>query len=159
MWLDARIFGKAFLLTLAALVGPFTLAVADDAPAGTSRTAVESDAGVDAPAPSAARKVHVSPMFAEMRGTLDAERSQLAVLHERFLRAATPAAALAIQREIERLKADTEVALLRIQATWARRAGKIEVATRIEAAITELITPREQPTRNRAQSTAVPSGK
>jgi hypothetical protein len=98
-------------------------------------------------------------MFAEMQGTLDSERSQLAALHERFLRAATPAAALEVQREIERLKADTEIALLRIQATWARRAGKIEAATRIEAAITELTTPRERPTRERAQNTAAPSGK
>lgn len=82
-----------------------------------------------------------SPMMLEMRALFAAEDQKLAELRERAKSAATPDAALAVQREIERVKFDTEIALLRTQAKFARAAGRTEVAARIEAAVADLLNP------------------
>lgn len=90
-----------------------------------------------APAPARAP----SPMLLEMQALLTAEHEQVLVLRERAAKAANADEALALQREVEKLKFDTEVSLLRVQAKHARAAGRTEVATRIEAAVAELLNP------------------
>jgi hypothetical protein len=80
-------------------------------------------------------------MMAEMQAVLAAERERVAELRLRGDKAATPDEAVAIQREIERVKFDTEISLLRVQAKHARAAGRTQVAARIEAAINELLSP------------------
>lgn len=83
----------------------------------------------------------LSPLMIELRAVTDAEAVQVAALRERVAKAATPDEAIALQREIEKVKFDTEVALLRVQAKHARAGGRTEVAMRIEAAISELLNP------------------
>ena len=93
-----------------------------------------------APAPAAPVRA-ASPMRLEMQALLAAEHEQVLALRERAAKAPSADEALALQREIEKLKFDTEVSLLRVQAKHARAAGRTEVATRIEAAVTELLSP------------------
>lgn len=74
-------------------------------------------------------------------GALEAERSRVSALQALFDVAATDDAALAIQREIERVKSETELEILQIQARHARAAGRVEEADRIEAAARQLTEP------------------
>jgi len=83
-----------------------------------------------------------SPMDQEVRKVLEDERKTLTDLRARFAAASNPEAALQVQREIEQVKVGTEVALLRVQATFARREGRLEHARRIEAEIEEVLNPR-----------------
>lgn len=109
-------------------------------PAKTAPVAPASSA--EAPAALAPAPVRAaSPMLLEMQALLAAEHEQVLVLRERAAKAASADEAMALQREIEKLKFDTEVSLLRVQAKHARAAGRTEVATRIEAAISELVNP------------------
>lgn len=84
----------------------------------------------------------LSPLMADLRAVLDREGEQLAALEAERGKAADAQAALDVQRRIEKLKQQTEVDLLRVQAVHARRAGRIAVAERIDAAIVELTQPR-----------------
>jgi len=136
----------------AATLLSFTVAIADEpqvtepkadvakaAPvAPASALAPGAEGAAPGPAPHARP---LSPMLAEMQALLAAEREQLAALHARVAKAGSNDEALALQRAIEKLKFDTEVSLLRVQAKHARQAGRTEVAARIEAAITELLNP------------------
>ncbi len=87
----------------------------------------------------------VSPLMAELRAALDAERVRHDELEARFHAATDERAALEIQREIETLARDTELQILRIQIDHARRAGREEVAQAAEAAIAEMTAPRPTP--------------
>jgi hypothetical protein len=77
-----------------------------------------------------------------IRRTLDEESRSLTSLHARLERVSNDAEALAIEREVEQKKSETEVALLRIQAQEAREAGRIPQAEEIERAIDDLLHPR-----------------
>lgn len=59
----------------------------------------------------------------DIRSRLDVERDALGALHLQFTRARTEHEALAVQREIERVHGETEVAILRLQIAHARSAG------------------------------------
>lgn len=83
-----------------------------------------------------------NPMAMEMRNALDVEQKALVELRARFMATRDPKAALEIQREIERVKTGTELALLRIQAAFAAKAGRLEDARRIEAEIDDLVSPK-----------------
>jgi len=83
-----------------------------------------------------------TPRTHALRAVLDAEQAQLAELQGRLESAPDTDAALAIQREIEQVKQQTEIDLLAAQARFAREAGQEEQAVAIEAAITELTAPR-----------------
>jgi hypothetical protein len=110
--------------------------VAPATPTSATPVAPSDEAPAVAPKPRP-----LSPMMAEMQTVLAAESERLAELKLRAGKAPTPDDALAIQREIERVKFDTEVSLLRVQAKHARQAGRTEVASRIESAIADLVNP------------------
>lgn len=116
-----------FLLLLAAL------------PAGPS-AAEETAAPVPKP-----RLAKASPMMVEIRAVLDEERAALKSLNERFRAAKDADAAIALQREIARVKLDAEVAVLRVQAKHARAAGRADVAANLEAAIQKMLEPEAPP--------------
>jgi len=92
-----------------------------------------------------ARQRPLSPMDTELMGVLDQEKAALAQLRLRFRATRDHREALAIQREIERLKVGTEVALLRIQADYARRQGRLATAQELEAAIHDILNPPVRP--------------
>lgn len=104
-------------------------------------------ADATAPRPPAARTL--SPLMTELRTLLDEERTSLASLGRQLAGTHDQASALAIQREVARVKLSTEVALLRVQAKHARAAGHAAFADELEAAAREL----ESPTAARAGST------
>lgn len=82
-----------------------------------------------------------SPMMLEVRAALDREREQVETLSARLKAKPGAREALALQREIERVKLDTEATLLRIQAGAARRAGHAALAERLEIAARDLLAP------------------
>jgi len=111
-------------------------ALKSDAPSGPAPA--EALPGLAAERPEA----ELSPRMQVLRSLLAAEEARLAELQSRLDAAPDAAAALAIQREIERVKQQTEVELLAAQAGFAREAGQEEKAAAIEAAIDELTSPR-----------------
>lgn len=83
----------------------------------------------------------VSPVMLRVRTALDREREQIDALRLRLRQKVGHQEAAALQREIERVKLDTEVAILRIQADVARKAGQVTLAERLEVAAAELLAP------------------
>ena len=77
-----------------------------------------------------------------IRRTLDEEARSLTSLHARLEKVSSDAEALAIERELEQKKSETEVALLRIQAQEAREAGRVALAEEIERAMDDVLHPR-----------------
>lgn len=108
---------------------------------GAARAADETAA----PAEKAPRVAKASPMMIEIRAVLDGERTALKSLNERFRAAKDPDAAIAIQREIARVKLDTEVEVLRVQVKHARAAGRADVAASLETAIQQILEPSTPP--------------
>jgi len=107
------------------------------APAAPADEAVTSAA--DRP-PVAARER--TPMMAEIMAAWDAHAVAVAALATRAEGVADPVAVLAVQRQIEDLRAQVEIEILAIQARYARQEGRLETAVEIEAAIAELTAPR-----------------
>ena len=83
--------------------------------------------------PEAAAKLRPLP-FALREVLLD-ERDQLSVLLARHAEAMDPMQRLAIQKEIEVLKAATEVSLVNVQITHARRDGRSDDLEKLEAVL------------------------
>jgi hypothetical protein len=84
-------------------------------------------------------------MMTEIRALLADEHRTLASLNERFRRTTDQAAAIALQREIAQLKLGTEIALLRVQARYARAEGRLAVAAHLDDAIRDLESPPVPP--------------
>ncbi|MBI5168586.1 MAG: hypothetical protein HZA61_03770 [Candidatus Eisenbacteria bacterium] len=94
------------------------------------------------PKAAARQRPAATPLLSELFDVLDREDAQVAALQAELARTADPMAALAVQRRIEKVKQDSEVELLRVQATHARAAGKSALAAQLDAAIAELTAPR-----------------
>ena len=77
-----------------------------------------------------------------IQAVLDREAARLSELETGMETAAGESALLALQREIERVKEETELQILRVQADFARREGRLEQAAEIEAALAEMTAPR-----------------
>jgi hypothetical protein len=86
-------------------------------------------------------RASLSPMLQEILAAWDASQVAVAALDQSFRAASDATTALAIQRQIEDLRQQTEVRILGIQAKYARQEGRIEDAEEIEAAIEEMTTP------------------
>jgi hypothetical protein len=100
--------------------------------------AMAEEGRAPAPGPTVV-KPRLSPLAADMMKVIESEQQALAALSLRFKRAGDARAALAVQREIERVKLETEVSLLRIQASYARREGRLKTAQEIEAAVETML--------------------
>ena len=136
---------RTFFLTVAGtslLVA--LLATTARAEAGRSAPATATPAAGPDSAPVAVVRAPArppSPMMLEIRAALDREREQIEGLRLRLRGASNAREALALERQVERVKLDTEIAILRIQADAARRAGRTALAARIDAAIGGLLAP------------------
>jgi hypothetical protein len=84
----------------------------------------------------------LSPLMVEIQAVLADEQTKVAELQARLEAATDDHAALALQKEIEQIKVETELNILRLQATYARNEGRIEQAAEIEAVIAEMLSPR-----------------
>ena len=95
------------------------------------------------PAGAAPRSpVPLSPCMQAIQAVLDHEAARLAELETGQKAAVEESALLELQREIERVKEETELQILRVQADFARREGRLEQAAEIEAALAEMTAPR-----------------
>ncbi len=97
-----------------------------------------ADAIPDPAAPTTtpiSRPLLLQRMASELAGARSAFRDELARLTARFERATGPAEALALQREIESLKANLELDVLEMQARFAREAGLTQGADELDALV------------------------
>jgi hypothetical protein len=83
----------------------------------------------------------LSPEMLEIEQALTAERARLAELEARLRNKAEEVVVLSLLREIEQVKQDAEVEILRIQAKHARLAGREAQAQEIEATVMQILAP------------------
>jgi hypothetical protein len=93
----------------------------------------------DTPAPTPREP---SPMMRDIVAAWDAQELAVEVLEAQVAACTDPVAALALQRQIEGLRAQVEIQILTIQARYARQEGRLDVAAEIEAAVAEMTAPR-----------------
>lgn len=92
------------------------------------------------PPPAPAAEPTRGGMVAELTAAIADARSRVDAL-ARKARSARPAEAVALQREAERIKFESELTVLRIQVAWAKREGRTQTARALEAAIEERLHP------------------
>lgn len=99
----------------------------------------------------------LKPMTMEINTVLDLARVEVAALQERFDNESNDNAALALSVQIEQIKINTELDILRVQKRYAEAAGNTELATELEEALTSMTSPRPrvQPVDRPAPSASV----
>ncbi len=120
-------------------------AVVAGTPPETAAPVVADPDGVETTATAAVaprEPESLTPCQQAIRALLDREAAQLAALEARVPATADGAAFLSLQREIEQVKQDTELQVMRTQAEHARLEGRVEQAERIEAALAEMAAPQ-----------------
>ena len=112
---------------------PKTLAVAtmqdDGAPVASPRRA----AAFTDPA--------IASMHAEIEASLARERQSVEALQARFAQTTDPQAALAVQREVEQVKKETQLDVLRIQLRHAQETEATEAAAALQIAVDRFAVP------------------
>lgn len=81
------------------------------------------------------------PMAAELQRAIERHSREYAALHRQLLQARDEREAFAIQRELRADRTALQVELLRIQASWSRRAGREDLAYEFERTIEALVRP------------------
>ena len=87
------------------------------------------------------------PLYERIAAVVEAEQVAAADLQARIDAATDDEELAALQRELEALKKETRVEILRVQADFAREEGRLEQAEAIEAAIENLRNPPRLPVR------------
>jgi hypothetical protein len=100
------------------------------------------DANRPATMPYATRPEKHSPMMREIIAAWEASQVAVAAVEQQISATTDPMAALALQRQVEEMREQVEVELLRIQARYARQEGRLDDAAQIDAAIAEMTAPR-----------------
>ena len=94
------------------------------------------------------REPTLSPMMTEIQAVLDRQDASLTDLQSRLKTAPAERDALALLRQVDRVKRDAEVDILKIQRRYALEAEDLEAVARIDASIGQLTNPipaRPQP--------------
>jgi hypothetical protein len=119
----------AFSAAIAAVKGP---APEELTPTTTlQETAARSDVPTDRPG---------APMLAEITSLVNARQAEVAELNERAIHADFRTR-IELQHRIRAIKQQTQLDILGIQVEYARRAGRIEAAERLEAQIEAVKNP------------------
>ncbi len=134
-----------FILLIAAPV----VFAATDQPAPNDATKVEpairpvesSPTAYSLTALPAEKLARLTPLQVALRNVLLQEQADLAPLIEAFARETDSLRGLEIQKQIQTVKQDTELALLRTQAQFARQEGRIEVAEQLEESLRLMTEP------------------
>lgn len=92
------------------------------------------------------------PMASEMQREIDLQRTDYARLFAQLAQAHSETEAFATQEALRQSQVALQVALLRIQSAYARRAGRERLAWQLERAIEELITPESSRIRQQGQA-------
>lgn len=101
----------------------------------------EMEANGDQSLVNKATEPQLKPMTVEINAVLEQSRLQVATLQDRFDNEPNAEAAVVIVRQIEQIKTNTELDILRVQVRYARTAGNEELAQKIEASLTQMTTP------------------
>lgn len=92
------------------------------------------------------------PMASEMHREIDRQHKDYARLFAQLTQAHGETEAFAVQEELRQSQVALQVALLRIQSAYARRAGRERLAWQLERAIEELVTPESSRVRQQGQA-------
>ena len=129
----SRILVTVAFAATAVAAGPRT--PAPTAPARTSPAAATprpvGPTGVVLPA--------ADPMAAEMQREIERSQREYAALFQRLSLARAESEALGIEEDMRQERVGLQIGLLRIQAAYARRAGRNAFADQLERAVTALI--------------------
>ncbi len=141
---------RSSALAAVILILASTAAATPQAPAGAPSglavvpaavTAADSTAASQE-APTAPAPIPLSPMMQEIVAAWDAHLVAVRALEQRLEGATDHREALALQREIEDARGQVELRILRIQAGFARREGRLQEAAAIEEAVASMSAPR-----------------
>ncbi len=86
----------------------------------------------------------LKPMTVEINAVLDEAHLQVATLQGRFDKEPNADVAVALVRQIEQIKINTELDILRVQLRYARTDGRDELVQELETALNLMTTPRTQ---------------
>jgi hypothetical protein len=144
-----------FLVALVALTHSAGSAGAAEAPAAPERVVAPASPAVVVTPPAApdttaasavaakpAARIVRTPLMLALTAVMDDETTQLQPLLAELAATHDASQSLALQRRIEQVKQGTELQLLRVQSGFARAAGNVDLADRIDAAIAEQLQPR-----------------
>ncbi len=128
----------ALLIVAAICLSTVLLSATTPAETPTDTKPVETIQPADAAAQVAADRaqqppVHPSPMMQAIHEALQSEHAAVAELEAQIEEAFEETQIVQLMREIERIRRETEWSVLRIQAEFAREAGELEKAQRIES--------------------------
>lgn len=101
--------------------------------------------GENPAAPTVTRRPakQLTPMMAEILAYIEARDLAMATKMQQQKLAKTDAAgALAAQAELQAMKQETELEVLRIQVRWARKDGRNDDAAKLEATIDQILNPK-----------------
>jgi CBS domain containing-hemolysin-like protein len=133
------------MLTLVLSAAP-RLAIAGSAPSSGAATAEIGASAEVAPQPvGIVQPRTIAPLVAELLAVVAQEQKTLAELRNQIAKTHNNTVALDLQRQVEAVKRETELTLLRIQAAHARREGRLEVAARLDEIILHRTTPQAPP--------------
>ncbi len=104
--------------------------------------AVSRSKGLVRPEFDAAETAAASPLMQSIRALTAAADAQVAEMQARLDNVGDDMAALEIVRAMERVKVQTELDILAVQAAHARRTGRDALAEEIDAAIRTMTDPR-----------------
>jgi len=121
-----------------ALAGTETTSQKTPVPSTASGNVVPADQNRELQPPEI---VKLSPLHQRIQAVLQAEQVKAVSLLDRIARAHDNSQLVQLQRELEALKRDTEIEILRLQADYAREQGRIDQAVEIEAAIATILNP------------------
>jgi len=79
------------------------------------------------------------PMAVELQREIERSQRDYAALYQRLAQAKGESDAFAIQDEMRQRRTELQVTLLRIQAAYARRAGRNALAAQLDRAVSALI--------------------
>ena len=101
-------------------------------------------AGEDVSEPTPELK-EAHPLVNGLQSILDLQEARLNALKADLNRSSEPLARLAIQKEIQEAKRETEIALLLMQLDYFEERGEQELAERLRAALSHLQSERVEP--------------
>ena len=109
---------------------------AERAAAGTPRAVTSRPTG-----PTGVVLPAADPMAVELQREIERSQRDYAALFQRLSLARAESEAFEIQEDMRQQRTELQISLLRIQAAYARRAGRNAFAAQLERAIEALIAP------------------
>jgi hypothetical protein len=114
-------------------------------PARAARSATRSAEAARPVGPTGVVLPAADPMAVEMQREIERSQHEYAALFQRLSLAQAESEAFEIQEDMRQERTSLQIGLLRIQAAYARRAGRNAFADQLERAIAALVAPDAPP--------------